>query len=496
MSSRLLLLVLAALAACQCSGRSQGDPIPSSLVDLVLNTPISSMDDLKRLLDVESVEEDDEKPENEIHANQTHRRFSRSLSVQVAHQAMCKVRTEVMEVTRAMLDKRNTDFLLWPPCVEVQRCSGCCNTRVLQCVPVSIDTRHLQMTKIKFINRQPVYEKVIIPVEDHVTCSCQPHLSPNAPRLQTTPLPPPRPHPKVTAPKRQSKEELHRHDELKNNQRLHLEDKETHELQWQSKYTLSHTQGYRQSLSQHALTHTPAGTVNVYKGVVPTRQTTLGAPHMMSDETQTEEVEEHRRKPEHHTHVGSGDGTTVKTPTVGQHYTQHHHDEQQSKPQQPHHQTTPQQQKHNPTHDSIQSEHSVPNSGQLDPISRTYSHVEVIGQSSGLSEVLSDHQSEVRKHHHHHQSETSNDQNVPQEQEMEKHQEETQHHLRHQHHHHQHHHTTQGFSHQQITQQTVTKAPRTTPSAPQTPPPLQPLRKRRRKHRRRMSKASMRAMIM
>ncbi|KAA0712372.1 Platelet-derived growth factor subunit B [Triplophysa tibetana] len=493
MSSRLLLLVLAALAACQCSGRSQGDPIPSSLVDLVLNSPISSMDDLKRLLDVEFVEEDDEKPENENHANQTHRRFSRSLSVQVAQMAMCKVRTEVMEVTRAMLDKRNTNFKLWPPCVEVQRCSGCCNSHLFQCVPVARDTRHLQMTKIQFVDKRPVYEKVIIPVEDHVTCSCQPHHSPNFPRIQTTALPPPRPHPKLTAPKRQSKDELHRHDELKNNQRLHLEDKETHELQWQSKYTLSHTQGYQQSPSQHALT--PAGTVNVYKGVVPTRQTTLGAPHMMSDETQTEEVGEHRGKPEHHTHVGSGDGTTVKMPTVGQHYNQSHHDEQQSKPQQPHLQTTPQQQKHNPTHDSIQSEHSVPNSGQLDPISHTYSHVEVIGQSSGLSEVLSDHQSEVSKHHRH-QSEAINDQNKPQEQEMEKHQEETQHHLRHQHHHHQHHHTTQGLTHQQTTQQTVTKAPRTTPSAPQTPPPLQPPRKRRRKHRRRMSKASMRAMIM
>lgn len=492
MSLRLLLLVLAALAACLRSGRSQGDSLPPSLVDLVLNTPISSVDDLKRILDVESIEEDDEKPENEIHANETHQRFSRSLSIQVAQQAMCKVRTEVMEVTRAMLDKRNANFLLWPPCVEVQRCSGCCNTRVLQCVPVAIDTRHLQMTKIQFVNRQPVYEKVIIPIEDHVSCSCQPRLSSNAPRLQTTPLTPPRPHPKVMAKKSQSKQELHQHDELKHNQRLHLEEKETHELQWQSKYTLSHTQGYRQSPSQQTLTHTP---VYVSKEDVPTRQTTLGAPHMMSDETQTEEVVEHHVKPEHHTHVGSGDGTTVKTPTVGQHYTQRHHEEQQSKPQQPHHQTTPQQPEHNPAHDSVQSEHSVPHSGQVDGLSRTYSHVEVIGQSSGLSEVLGDHQSEVRKHHH--QSEASNHQKLPQEQEMEQNQEEMQHHLRHQHHHHHQHHTTQVSNHRQTnTQQTVTKAPQTTPSAPQSPPPLQPPRKWRRKHRRRMSKASMRAMIM
>lgn len=39
----------------------QGDPLPPSLVDLVLNTPISSIDDLKRILDVESVGKADPK---------------------------------------------------------------------------------------------------------------------------------------------------------------------------------------------------------------------------------------------------------------------------------------------------------------------------------------------------------------------------------------------------------------------------------------------------
>ncbi|XP_050950857.1 uncharacterized protein si:ch211-79m20.1 [Labeo rohita] len=475
MSSRLLLLVLAALAACLRSGRAQEDPLPPSLVDLVMNSPISSVDDLKRLLDVESVEEDDEKPENEMHSNGTHKRLPRSLNVQVAQQAMCKVRTEVMEVTRSMLDRRNANFLLWPPCVEVQRCSGCCNTHVIQCVPVTTETRHLQMTKIQFINRQPVYEKVIIPVEDHVTCSCQSRVPAHSPRLQTTPLPPPKLHPKVTLPKTQSKEELHRNDELKHNQRLHLEDKESQELQWQSKYTVTHTQGYRQSPFQHTLTHTP---VYTSRGDIPTRQTTLGNPHMMSDTTQTEEVEP--MKSEH-----SGDGITKKT---------QQQEDQQTKP----YQTTPQQPKNNPSHTSVQSEHSMPHNSQLDGLSRTYSHVEVIGQSSGLSEVLNHHsdQSEVRKHHHHHhQSEASNQNKHEKEQQ----QEETQRFLRHQHHrHHQpHQHTTQAVSQQQTsTQRTVTKSPPTTPSAPQTPPPLQPPRKRRRKHRRRMSKASMRAMIM
>lgn len=68
-----------------------------------------------------------------------------SVDAQPAQQAQCKVRTEVMEVTRSMLDRSNANFLLWPPCVEVQRCSGCCNTKNLKCVPVLTHTRYLQV---------------------------------------------------------------------------------------------------------------------------------------------------------------------------------------------------------------------------------------------------------------------------------------------------------------------------------------------------------------
>lgn len=74
--------------------------------------------------------------------------MSHGSDAQPAQQALCKVRTEVVEVTRAMLDRSNANFLLWPPCVEVQRCSGCCNTKSLQCVPVVTHKRYLQVNNI------------------------------------------------------------------------------------------------------------------------------------------------------------------------------------------------------------------------------------------------------------------------------------------------------------------------------------------------------------
>uniref|UniRef100_W5KAS0 Platelet-derived growth factor beta polypeptide a n=1 Tax=Astyanax mexicanus TaxID=7994 RepID=W5KAS0_ASTMX len=518
LSSRWSLLLL--LAAFLRFGGAQDESLPPSLVDLVMNSPISSMQDLQRLLDVESVEEE----EDEVHPNGTHKRLPRSLAgVQVAQQAMCKVRTEVMEVTRAMLDRRNANFLLWPLCVEVQRCSGCCNTRTLQCVPVTTETRHLQMTKIQFINRQPVYEKVVIPVEDHLTCSCQSRAVAPAPRAKATPPPPPpRLPPKVTPPKIQSKEELHRHDDLKQNQRFHLEDRETQEAQWQSKYTvthtqgspvhtlthtqglpvhtLTHTQGYRPSPVQHTLTHTPAGPSYVSLEDTSTRRTTLGVPHMQSDTTQhfthQDRLQDRHAKTEHHTHLsthssthssthlGSGDGSSkVQHQTPKERHSHQHH---QHNIHLQHDQATPQHstpihdfsQSHGSNHHLSKSDVNLHHSSQLEAPILSYSHVEVIGQSSGQTE-LPDHvsgQSEAANHNH-------------QTDRGEHRQEQSQHGHHHHHHHHQ---PTQASS----TAGAVMNAPPTAPPAPQTPPPPVPQRRRRRKHRRRISKSAMRAMIM
>ncbi|XP_036804991.1 transcription factor SPT20 homolog isoform X1 [Oncorhynchus mykiss] len=251
------VLLLAALAAgCLRFGSAEGDPLPPSLVELVRTSPISSIEDLQQLLEQETDSQEvepDESSANEIHSNDTRGRYRRNLvDAQPAQQAVCKVRTEVMEVTRAMLDRRNANFLLWPPCVEVQRCSGCCNTRMLQCVPTVTQTRYLQVTRIQYIDKRPHYDKAVISVEDHASCRCQTHPSATAAARSTSlPPPPPRLTPK---PPSLSKEDLHRHDNMKANQRFHVDDRGQLERQWQNKYTLSHTQP-----RTHTQTHPMAG---------------------------------------------------------------------------------------------------------------------------------------------------------------------------------------------------------------------------------------------
>ncbi|KAL7860546.1 hypothetical protein AOLI_G00168950 [Acnodon oligacanthus] len=215
MSARVWLL--AALAACALCGSTERDPLPAPLAELVKSGSISSSEELQLLLLSDSVDDDQESS----HANNTNNRLPRSLlDAQPAQQALCKVRTEVMEVTRSMLDRSNANFLLWPPCVEVQRCSGCCNTKSLRCVPVLTHTRYLQVMKIQYANKRPVYDKAIVSVNDHVECRCQPAPRP-APRRKS---PAHKQEARDRVGKPRYKDELHRRDELKHNQRLRLED--------------------------------------------------------------------------------------------------------------------------------------------------------------------------------------------------------------------------------------------------------------------------------
>ncbi|KAK3528441.1 hypothetical protein QTP86_034835 [Hemibagrus guttatus] len=481
MSSWVVLLV--ALVACLRLGGAQ-DPVPVSLVNLVMNSPISSMKDLQELLDVHSVEEEEEEEEeeDEDHSNGTHKRLPRSLGdVSMAQPAVCKVRTEVMEVTRSMLDRSNANFLLWPLCVEVQRCSGCCNAQTLHCVPVSTQTRHLQMIKIQFVDRRPVYDKVILPVEDHLSCSCKQRTVSHTALTRTTTSPPPPPPRLVTKPpvsRSQSKEELHRHDDLKHNQRFQLEDQET---QWQSKYTRSHTQRMPVHTPAHTLAHTQGyrpGPVQHSSEDTATRHASFGTTRMLSDTTQHLTP---GKVQEHHTYPGSGDDN-IKSTARGEHPERHrHHHDAATKRQ---HESS---QSHATEQHRSQPDVTLHHSGQLEAPVVSFSHVEVIGQSSGQREVFSQsptpslHQSEAKDQQ---QSQSKADK-LP-----ESGQEKTDHHHHHHHHHH-HQHPTQA-----ATQRAVTNAPAGTPPAPHTPPPAVPQRKRRRKQKRRMSKSAMRAMIM
>nr|XP_033785362.1 platelet-derived growth factor subunit B [Geotrypetes seraphini] len=162
---------------------AEGDPIPQEVYMKLRGSSIHSVADLQRLLQIDSVENEDDYLDTDQNSmervsrqNVTVSRVRRSLVVaaQPAEIAECKIRTEVFEISRSLVDPSNANFLVWPPCVEVQRCSGCCNTKAMHCTPSSVHLRHIQVNKIEIVRKKSMFHKVVVTLEDHLACRCEP----------------------------------------------------------------------------------------------------------------------------------------------------------------------------------------------------------------------------------------------------------------------------------------------------------------------------------
>ncbi|XP_055251205.1 platelet-derived growth factor subunit B [Moschus berezovskii] len=163
---------------------AEGDPIPEELYEMLSDHSIRSFDDLQRLLHGDSVDEDG--AELDLNLTRSHSggeleslsRGRRSLgsptvAAEPAVIAECKTRTEVFEISRRLIDRTNANFLVWPPCVEVQRCSGCCNNRNVQCRPTQVQDRKVQVKKIEIVRKKKIFKKATVTLVDHLACRCE-----------------------------------------------------------------------------------------------------------------------------------------------------------------------------------------------------------------------------------------------------------------------------------------------------------------------------------
>lgn len=292
----------------------------------------------------------------------------------------------------------------------------------------------LQVTKIQYINKRAHYEKAVISVEDHAGCRCQTHPSASASRTmvqqtptQNTPPPPPPRLPLVPLPKARSKEELHRHDDLKYNQRFHLEDREQLERQWQSKYTLSHTQtqpqprihtlaGVHTQGGTHTLSQAQTGGTHTQVGHLPERQDEGYIGGVLSREGGGRETplghgsgyEERGSHTRHHTQHHTGEGqhgdTTERTLAVERQQQIHQYQQQQQQQYQQQYQHNqqqyPQPSQHQYQHDQQQHQQQSRGPTTEDRHLRTqHMHDTPQSDSSSPPDIKTPHDTEQHPHH-------------------------------------------------------------------------------------------------
>ncbi|XP_062930540.1 platelet-derived growth factor subunit A-like isoform X4 [Mobula hypostoma] len=135
--------------------------LPEDVLKMIAQADIQSISDLENLLGVKAKGSD------------TAEMRPRSRPVHfMTRAAGCKTRAVTVDVPRYKVDPTSVGFFLWPSCVEIQRCSGCCNTKAYRCIPSHATYRPFQIAKITYRYGQKELTIHTVSIREHLSCNC------------------------------------------------------------------------------------------------------------------------------------------------------------------------------------------------------------------------------------------------------------------------------------------------------------------------------------
>ncbi|XP_007886775.1 platelet-derived growth factor subunit A [Callorhinchus milii] len=136
-------------------GAEQG--IPEDILSRIAQADIRSVYDLEDLLGIQASEM---RPQPKI------------LGYSSTKPASCKPRPISVEIPRYKVDPSSAGFFLWPSCVEVDRCSGCCNTKTYKCIPSLTQFKSFQIAKLTYRYGRKELSVHTVTVQEHISCNC------------------------------------------------------------------------------------------------------------------------------------------------------------------------------------------------------------------------------------------------------------------------------------------------------------------------------------